>query len=443
MVSSAMPLEGRLSSVPPEQWKDILEDFGVSMTRTSDTSAGACTITSLLGMPDMAGHFAGVSAVPTASAPAAAVEAAAVRARQRTGAQRRRGQQRPQRQCLEPEPHEEDSRPLEDLLRDLGETTGGSQPSKGKRKTKAGVLPASLPSQRREEGAEEVSQPQETEPTQEAEADKVEVAIDVSEHSAVDALLEAHEATELEASEELWHTVSSRLVKRAGRQCHRRSEASASASDRPNQVRSVERAAAEASLTDEAADPPNEQLATRGVTLEEADCCLEEAAEEASSRRRSLSAGAGGQVYSRRPSVATWLCRPFRRLRDLEEPAVEERADDLLCVRESPPAPSASSAEPLAWAGGSWRVQPSVGTWLVPSPAASPAWSSGRDVHAESSFFPATPDFTPPGSPRSPALQAAQPAQGVVLVPVPVHLLGEVQRIISTGGMSAACSPAS
>lgn len=149
-------------------------------------------------------------------------------------------------------------------------------------------------------------------------------------------------------------------------------------------------------------------------------------------------------VLGHRPSVGTWL---------LGRRAVAARSgsenDNSVSLRSA----SANAREPRV--ERSWHARPSVGTWLSayprraasldvarsPSPKRSPTAQSRQGIRSLSKeskcelIWPATPTSTPPDSPRFKTGQ-------VVWVPVPVHLLGEVQRVLYMGTASQAPMPA-
>jgi len=127
--------------------------------------------------------------------------------------------------------------------------------------------------------------------------------------------------------------------------------------------------------------------------------------------------------FSARPSVATWL-RSAPVGRAVESTAVR------LCTRSSSPLPSNPElAGEQNEAPRAWRKRPSVGTWLAP--VAPRAEAVSRDRSRELQLWPDTPMSTPAVSPQRPHLDNS--ASQVVWVPVPVQLLGEVQKVLMRG----------
>mmetsp|Transcript_106333 Transcript_106333/g.184835 ORF Transcript_106333/g.184835 Transcript_106333/m.184835 type:complete len:416 (-) Transcript_106333:98-1345(-) len=84
---------------------------------------------------------------------------------------------------------------------------------------------------------------------------------------------------------------------------------------------------------------------------------------------------------------------------------------------------AAESLSPTRLQGAMWQ-QPSVGTWMS-GPATVPMQSPTAQGHMQ--LWPATPESTPPGSPRG---CNSSSSEGVVWVPVPLHCLAEVQDVI-------------
>jgi hypothetical protein len=82
-----------------------------------------------------------------------------------------------------------------------------------------------------------------------------------------------------------------------------------------------------------------------------------------------------------------------------------------------------------------WQCRPSVGTWnhpefLMPnsaSKARTPRSWATSEKSVEVQLWPATPDSTPPATPR-------MGGSDVTWVPVPNHLLNEVQQVLMRAG---------
>lgn len=116
-----------------------------------------------------------------------------------------------------------------------------------------------------------------------------------------------------------------------------------------------------------------------------------------------LQSKASNDTWSLQPSVGTWLGPSPRPRRVSQHEATSNR-----------------EANAIAW---HWR--PSVGTWLRPS-SRSP---SRRQRSPEPDVWPSTPQSTPPESPRTAACDT--PSQHVVWMPIPFHLVSEVQSLIN------------
>jgi len=103
-----------LGGAPPDQWGACLQGLGASLRRVDgstlpeDSSASTCTISSLLTMLEgKGGQDCATSAGPTPTSPSPAKRGARARAKKEA--------------VTVSSPTEEDSRDLEELLRDLGE----------------------------------------------------------------------------------------------------------------------------------------------------------------------------------------------------------------------------------------------------------------------------------------------------------------------------------
>jgi len=120
------------------------------------------------------------------------------------------------------------------------------------------------------------------------------------------------------------------------------------------------------------------------------------------------------RVYHTTPSVGTWLRRPTTpRPAPFGVQCFSDR--DRFAQAEVIPHETIEHNQP-------WHGRPSVGTWLRASSRSSRAPS--QDVQ----LWPATPESTPPMSPR-----CSSGSQQVVWVPVPLHLLNEVQQVLQQG----------
>jgi len=150
------------------------------------------------------------------------------------------------------------------------------------------------------------------------------------------------------------------------------------------------------------------------------------------------------------PSVATWVNRPLA-LRQLSE----ERSK---CSLPPPATPlcnrhTAVSVDGLVHGNmcssneesgvdtvvrdTSWHAPPSVGTWLHPQ-----ALSPEPPCSGPQQLWPATPEPSPPASPRAAAGCVGSCAQPVVWMPVPLPLVNEVQQVLcrATFGRPVCCS---
>lgn len=119
--------------------------------------------------------------------------------------------------------------------------------------------------------------------------------------------------------------------------------------------------------------------------------------------------------FHSKPSVGTWLSTPSR----IAESASAEASQNIGRAR---PQSSTAPNPPQVW-----HAYPSVGTWL-----ASPQSGRGKPEDGATQLWPATPESTPPSSPR-PTCATVQH----VFVPVPLHLVGAVQELVFQASVDA------
>jgi len=413
-----------LSEAPPDQWGTLLEVLGASLRPVGEhceVDEAPCTVTSLIGMMDQVEQKQQVQQVPTKAERLAAGPGGRGRAR--------RGLQRAIAAPLVPA--EEDTRDLEELLRDLGEAPAGVAKTKKKAKTalkqpKEAV--ASPPPQPCAVPTAHVAQPQPCQAPQvrqepsEAELpgettcpEPEPLADEAPSHEAANESSSDEGAQEI-GDEEAWQTVVKRATQRAvqGMQEETALEVDHSVTGGTTTTEVVEQDIAE--LVAQEVTVPG--AATQGVGDRG---CLRRRS------RRSLSEGCRPQAdaeesdeapeFYERPSVATWLSRPL---------GLRHKVD----VAPAAPSRGRGSEEQEALAVEqdiSWHSQPSVGTWLhshTVSHEARRANSRGPQL------WPATPESTPPTSPR---LSGDSGCPQMVWVPVPFHMLAEVQQVISRG----------
>lgn len=131
--------------------------------------------------------------------------------------------------------------------------------------------------------------------------------------------------------------------------------------------------------------------------------------------------------FTTRPSVGTWLGQ-LSPLAGSRNQGKEERPRTAV--------PSDFAEDRHAADIGAWHQRPSVGSWLQPPLLGVP------DAQDHAQLWGATPESTPPASPRGAEIcHAPGSPQQVVWVPVPVHLLGEVQQVLYRATAAAPTHP--
>eukprot|EP00930_Biecheleria_cincta_P031846 TRINITY_DN22094_c0_g1_i1.p1 TRINITY_DN22094_c0_g1~~TRINITY_DN22094_c0_g1_i1.p1 ORF type:complete len:498 (-),score=85.53 TRINITY_DN22094_c0_g1_i1:472-1965(-) len=131
--------------------------------------------------------------------------------------------------------------------------------------------------------------------------------------------------------------------------------------------------------------------------------------------------------WNYRPSVGTWF-HPSPTFSQARRRSLSDGDRPFAMSGDS----SGGESDGMSESGGAvtssthcnnWRLRPSVGTWLQ-TPRA----------QREPQLWPATPESTPPASPRELDAGATHHGQ-VVWMPIPIYLVGEVQRLISGRAM--------
>eukprot|EP00929_Paragymnodinium_shiwhaense_P080635 TRINITY_DN42066_c0_g1_i1.p1 TRINITY_DN42066_c0_g1~~TRINITY_DN42066_c0_g1_i1.p1 ORF type:complete len:570 (+),score=152.67 TRINITY_DN42066_c0_g1_i1:84-1793(+) len=506
--ASEVALIETLSSAHPDQWGTLLETVGASVRsspavpgygRQQDPEA-PCTITSLLDIMEReqpANRQIAAAESRPGGAPhnekAASLQAKLQKRKAAKAAEATTGKL------------PEDTRDLDELLRDLGERPagGGEALPKGKKKQKA---PGKQASQQPEK-AEKTAAPEATcEAAAPAAVQTKEKAAELREAAQArereaqkanaQAAEEREDAETQEPPEEIEdrgacsEDVDEELELDGGRGGAEEQEQALEEEANPwVQVRTKASKAAERStpslptstVTSPTLGPAKEaNLTTRGRSP----------LREATRRQRGT---VEEETFNARPSVGTWLgMRP----RASPPPADLENSEEVV-PESSQAAASSSSRRPsgtlsrqVSGSSGDKSEQnnspalkpalpvedrrkchehshkPSVGTWLRPhspcvtplassSAACDPARSSspafqkgGRSPSGPSSgpshLWPSTPDATPsphPGNRHSsgllPGSQAAHAAPEAVWMPIPLHLVGEVQQLLWSRGASS------
>eukprot|EP00435_Cladocopium_sp_Y103_P070517 s996_g35.t1 len=389
----------KLSKMKPNEWSSVLDGLfeGVSFRPVQGSvepySVEPYTVTSLLAKMSDEG----------ASEP---------RKDAATGRRRKQG--------LEKRPIEkpqEDDRPLEDLLRDLGEIAddpgGPKQKKKGTKKAPpkqeapaAEVVEVATAAKRRAR-VPEVSQVAET----------VEVDAQTEE--------EVTPAASEVAIEDGWQQVPTKQARRAAHKAakeereQREQRAAAAQREQESVQRDAVTAMETASKESESCNSESGFVAqtTKMVDAPSADAETTEAPSSVRSKQAADTEEAAVEAaVETAPTEST-------------EAHAQVTASSATCGRrrsrsEGPPPLDKAEPEEVpevnqAASPSSWQVQPSVGTWLLPS--------DGRQGSPVGQLWPATPESTPPTSPRRMSGNMAE----VVWMPIPVHLAGEVQQLIN------------
>merc|ERR1719203_1796599 len=128
-------------------------------------------------------------------------------------------------------------------------------------------------------------------------------------------------------------------------------------------------------------------------------------------------------TYNQRPSVATWLSRPYPLPWVKTELDSKDKATDA-SIRSSSAEAVRSATESRTASDSAWHKCPSVGSWLRPAKA---------HVDTPKELFLPTPESTPPASPRPAIPQVMEHGIEVVWMPVPLHLVGQVQQVLCRG----------
>jgi len=426
-------LENALSSAPPDEWGTILGNMLGTACRavegnhsSREGSEGGFTVTSLLGMMSQE------EPVAAHSAESRGAGAPSVQSRLRKAGRARQKEARPAEQP------KEDDRPLEDLLKNLGvkpDDVAGGQ--KGKKKAPKLASPPKRP-----EVPEKGAAVQQTLEPKKAEEESVQQ-------------LNASGVAESTDDDESWQTVPSKPARRApglatvektkGADSSKKVLPEAMSPQVHSQARKCPAAKAKASLPASQSRPLERVAAdaNRGKPWTEGAASGAMQTGEPSAESRAGGAGADTQAVTAmsawhcRPSVGTWYhsSSPIssqapgqrRRRRSLSEgadPIGKSSTDsDLEEVEvQDHRAEASSSASP---SGRTWSLQPSVGTWLN-TPRAQKAQEEDLQL------WPPTPETTPPASPRRGSGTAFAGSDQVLWMPIPLHLVGEVQQLINT-----------
>jgi len=421
-----------LGSAPPDKWGDLLAVLGASFHNTAQESdnpspANACTVTSMLA--SRMGASCGDSSQPMALSTSGT---AALEKKKNARDRARRSQTQANKPTA---PAEADTRDLDDLLRDLGEAPANAKQMIAKKKMKGKDAPISLakvPARAPADTAtsndskrkKKASAPNNQQATSSIEAAEEKPDEDIEGQNEVAAEfspnvkgLESNEQDE-EDAEDTNADVGKDLA-----EVDHESSASLAAMVETALLASAAGSSYRRSLSE--GDRPEPQ---RKASLQ-----LQHAATAASSHP--AAPVRTEEAWCARPSVGTWnLAPPRTRSRDAAR-------------RESPSARGggALSSPPLAAQCPQslpWQVRPSIGTWLhVASPRiCSPAHCCSRarsrsNASMEMRLWPATPESTPPASPRRGSeCGGLRGCGGVVWVPVPVHLLSEVEQLLRSHG---------
>mmetsp|Transcript_31839 Transcript_31839/g.74397 ORF Transcript_31839/g.74397 Transcript_31839/m.74397 type:complete len:445 (+) Transcript_31839:135-1469(+) len=436
-----------LCAAPPAQWAALLQHMGATVRPAGpvDGAAGeACTISALLE------NVARERQESIEVLEADGEQAATTSAKQL----RRRNQQRATKPT--PAPWAEDTRSIEELLRDIGEVQDQKpKASVAQKKSKVQAVKAAVPSQ-------VVVKPlSPTKPAGESKASKQEAPMSPS-------LSTASTSTDGGASAEdgreatVWTSVTTKSAKRKQKQKTAEEQVQTAAAEassgsslsKHEEEEEDERPAASEEEQASHASPAAEKQVQEVTVTEEQEqpeeaavqeaICLEGLASSAdapklflekevqqefgSSYRRCLSVGdeprgllpaaaipQSGISFHGRPSVGTWLgqASPASR-REAASPA--RGAAALAAATAAEEARETPDEEPFC-------IRPSVGTWLVPK---------------QEPFWPPTPECSPRHSSLGSSGDAAGAAAGspvvepMVMVAVPLSLLPAVQQLLQS-----------
>lgn len=380
----------KLSKMKPNEWSSVLDGLfeGVSFRPVQGSvepySVEPYTVTSLLAKMSDEG----------ASEP------------RKDAAGRRRKQGLEKRPTEKPQ---EDDRPLEDLLRDLGEIADGPGPKQKKKGAKKALPP------KQEAAAVEVVEVATAAKRRARVREVPEVAetVDADPHTEEEVTPVASEV-----AEDGWKQVPTKQARRAAHKAAKeeREQREQRAAAAQREQESVQR---DAVMAMETASKESESCnsesgfaqTTKMVDAPSADAETTEAPSSVRSKQAAdteeaaVEAGETAPTNEDRQVIASATCG--RRRSRSEGPPPLDKAEP----EEVPEVNQAASPS-------SWQVQPSVGTWLLPS--------DGRQGSPVGQLWPATPESTPPTSPRRMSGMAE-----VVWMPIPVHLAGEVQQLIN------------
>jgi len=523
-----------LTSTPAHQWGALLEVLGTGMTvrpvESKSQVDAPCTVTSLLGMmgaehavqPTVTALAAQSASSRSPSSTETLAQTLGTQQGQKCGRQRgRRGQQQSAPVAA---PAEEDTRDLDQLLRELGEPPATSSKAKAKAKVAPKRARDAPPDGEDCRPASSAATSQSSAASAKAEGDSAaarwkaasqrapvvqklsrvdeqvvsQTAGDQSQkcdgeegsqkttHQNAEAIPALEVENDAESSADAWQVVGSRLGRRHAKQGQsghefavdsvatqvtvgppeERTKSNATQSETPevrkdqmsdqavmrsamDEQRTVDAPASPASqdvhrpvctaaapapvAAAVAVEPVDEGGGATGI-VGDGDACGSTTLAEAESPglKRSKSEGAlpdscqdVPSAYHKRPSVGTWLGRSPM-LPWVRTDVADNDPSDLAyrsCSVDNPRNPFELGNGSSPSNGAAWHHCPSVGSWLRPR------------ADKEPQLFPATPESTPPASPRP-----GTPPQ-VVWVPVPLHLLGEVQDLLCRAGAMGLMQP--
>ncbi|CAJ1335150.1 unnamed protein product [Effrenium voratum] len=402
-------VEDALRSTPPDEWSSILEGLlGTSFrpVQSQKVPEEAFTVTSLLAKMN--------------DAPPDVVES-----RPASMAGRRRSRQKPP----ETTPQEDD-RPLEDLLRDLGETSGpkpkkksGKKPNAPKQEplapAKSKPEPQAASAEPEDEAEEEPPGPVpeegwETVPTKEArkaasKAARAErAAVLAVERAAESAMAERAARARIKRAETQDSSCTGSSTSLEHQLCAAKPSPPVTkqhaAAEKPAVTPSTEDTATEASCSDK--DKEDKEDKEDGEDKEVDKTLATVTTETDKSITASPSTEAEGLVESAMSSEGE-SSQVRRRSRSEGMIKIEFELEEVSAV---------NAASPSSASG--WQMQPSVGTWLRSADA-------GRQGSPVGQLWPATPESTPPASPRYHGIEQ------VVWMPIPTRLVAEVQQLIN------------
>jgi len=435
-------LETALSSAPPDEWNRILGNMLGATVRPAEhfhqsfDTGDACTVTSILGA--------------VGQLPEAMCHPAALPCQGNSGQARRRGLRTRQQRTLAASAaltvHKEDERSLEELLLDLGEgpQTGQKVKSKAQRpaakavpaRQQVQVAPdkpvARMSENPRRDNLEVVDQEPEM-PLNKAD-DEPDLA---GSWQVAKGSKPSRRASQVASDSPQWESNSSATSSssRPGNS-NRGDEQPTDQSSRTTgsgtqQIKQEQnklpknlcniRPTAGTNTSEQPSFRPLHEVPERHVTN---DAGLLESSEtslgvEVTSASRS-DTEADSKAWHCRPSVGTWLQAPLqlRTQRSLSEGARPGSHGECYSSEDDLGLSSSQAA-----GSPSWRLRPSVGTWLQPRD------SSSQQEQAPA-LWPATPDSTPPTSPRGYQSSSTMDNQRVMWMPIPLHLVAEVQHLI-------------